>query len=63
MREELLGEGHPETLSTRHNLAELFVEMSRPERSQELFQKNVDMMQQNSKEQDHVVEQAKKEGN
>ena len=37
VREELLGDAHPETLSTRHNLAELLVDMGKPERSQELF--------------------------
>lgn len=50
VREELLGAGHPETLSTRHNLAELLVDMAQPERSQELFQKNVELMGQQQKQ-------------
>lgn len=29
VREELLGEAHPDTLATRHNLAELFIAWER----------------------------------
>jgi tetratricopeptide (TPR) repeat protein len=33
VREELLGEDHPETLSTRHNLGELYISWNKPERA------------------------------
>ena len=44
VRERLIGEDHPETLTSRHNMAELFVEMKKPERAQELFDMNVTLM-------------------
>lgn len=31
VREELLGEDHPDSLSTRHNLAELYIEWGKPD--------------------------------
>lgn len=31
LREELLGEDHPESLATRHNLAELYISWNKPE--------------------------------
>jgi len=37
IKEDLLGEEHPESLSTRHNLAECLIHMNKPERAQELF--------------------------
>ena len=33
VREELLGEDHPDSLATRHNLAELYIFWNKPERA------------------------------
>ena len=45
VRIELLGEDHPETLATRHNLAELFISWNKPDRAQELLNKNIELME------------------
>jgi tetratricopeptide (TPR) repeat protein len=45
VREELLGEDHPDSLSTRHNLAELYIEWGKPESAQEFLNKNVELME------------------
>lgn len=44
-RVALLGEAHPESLSTRHNLGELYLAMNKPERAQEYLKKNVELME------------------
>ena len=45
IREELLGEDHPDSLATRHNLAELYINWKKPERAQEYLNKNISLME------------------
>jgi hypothetical protein len=33
VREELLGEDHPDSLATRHNLAELYIFWNKPDKA------------------------------
>ena len=51
IREELLGEDHPDTLSTRHNLAELYISWNKPDQAQELLNLNVELMEKKNSEQ------------
>ena len=46
VRCELLGEDHPDSLATRHNLAELFLAWEKPERAQEYLNSNIALMEQ-----------------
>ena len=48
VREELLGEDHPDSLTTRHNLAELLLEQKKETRALELLNKNVELMEKKS---------------
>ena len=45
VREELLGEDHPETFATRHNLAELYIQWGKPKSAEEYLNKNVELME------------------
>jgi len=45
VREELLGLDHPDSLATRHNLAELYIEWGKPDSAQELLNKNIELME------------------
>lgn len=60
VREDLLGEDHPETLSTRHNLGELYIAWNKPERAQELLNKNIELMEKKSEQQREAIKQAQK---
>ena len=51
VRVELLGEDHPESMVTRHNLAELFIAWGKPEQATELLNKNVALMERRNDEQ------------
>ena len=44
IREELLGPSHPDTIASRHNIAELYISMSNPERAEEYLKENVKQM-------------------
>jgi tetratricopeptide (TPR) repeat protein len=43
--EELMGEDHPESMVTRHNLGELHLAMGKKQTAMEYLQKNVDLME------------------
>lgn len=58
IREELLGEDHPDSLSTRHNLAELYISWNKPEQAQELLNLNVELMEKKNKEQKEAAKEA-----
>ena len=60
VREELLGEDHPDSLSTRHNLAELYIEWGKPDSAQEYLNKNIELMEAKSKAQQEAIQQARK---
>jgi tetratricopeptide (TPR) repeat protein len=60
VREELLGEDHPDSLATRHNLAELYIEWNKPERAQELLNKNIELMEKKSKAQQEAINEIHK---
>ena len=45
IREELLGEDHPDALATRHSLGELYIDMGQGDKGQELLNQNVELMQ------------------
>lgn len=51
VRSELLGEDHPESMVTRHNLAELYLAWNKPEHAQELLNKNIALMERRNEEQ------------
>lgn len=44
IREKYFGQDHPETMATRHNLGELYVMWGKPDKAQEYFSENVDLM-------------------
>ena len=48
IREKLFGTDHPETMATRHNLGELYVLWNKPDKAQEFFNLNVELMQKKS---------------
>jgi len=48
IRTELLGEDHPDSLATRHNLAELYIAWGKPEQAQEHLNKNIELMEKKS---------------
>ena len=50
VREAMLGVGHPETIATRHNLANLLLEMNLPGKSKEMFEENLRIMKDNMKD-------------
>ena len=60
VREQLLGEDHPDSLSTRHNLAELYIEWGKPDSAQEYLNKNIELMEAKSKAQKEAIEQTMK---
>lgn len=41
VREEQLGEDHPDVIATRHNIAELYITWLKPEKAQEMLEKNI----------------------
>ena len=45
IREQLLGEDHPETFATRHNLAELYIQWDKPKSAEEYLNKNIELME------------------
>ncbi len=45
VREDSLGEDHPDCIATRHNIAELYIQWANPEKAQEYLQKNIDLME------------------
>ena len=61
MRTELLGNDHPETLATRHNLAELYITWNKPEQAQELLNKNIELMEKKSHTEAEATKKAMKE--
>lgn len=58
IRSELLGEDHPDSLATRHNLAELYLQWCKPERAQEYLNTNIELMEKKTKSQKEAVKQA-----
>ena len=63
IREELMGEDHPDTIATRHNIAELYIIWAKPDKAQEYLQKNIDLMEKKDKESKEDEEAARKEEN
>ena len=51
VRVELLGEDHPESMVTRHNLAELYIAWGKSEQAQEHLNRNVALMERRNEEQ------------
>ena len=58
-----MGEDHPDTIATRHNIAELYITWAKPDKAQEYLQKNIDLMEKKDKESKEDVEAARKEEN
>jgi tetratricopeptide (TPR) repeat protein len=58
LREKLFGDDHPETISTRHNIGELYVEWGKPEQAQEMFELNVSHMEKLNKDEREANEEA-----
>lgn len=50
IREKSLGESHPETIATRHNIAELLILQMKPEEAKQLLEKNMELMKQRTEE-------------
>ena len=48
IREKFFGADHPETMATRHNLGELYISWAKPDKAQEYFEQNVELMQKKS---------------
>ena len=48
IRERLFGIDHPDTCATRHNIGEVYVMMTLPEKAQEMFNLNVELMEKKS---------------
>lgn len=54
-----MGEDHPDTIATRHNIAELYIQWAKPDKAQEYLQKNIEVIE--KKQKDHQ-EQMKQQG-
>ena len=48
IREEEQGEDHPDTLATRHNIAELYITWAKPDKAKEYLELNIKYMEQRS---------------
>ena len=57
VRSELLGEDHPDSLATRHNLAELFLAWEKPERAQEYLNTNIALMEKKTQQQRDAIKE------
>ena len=44
IREQQLGEEHPETCAVRHNMGQLYEDWEKPEQAKQFFDKNVEVM-------------------
>jgi hypothetical protein len=60
VREEALGEDHPDCIATRHNIAELYIAKVMPDKAQEYLQKNIAIMEQRA-EKDKQMADIKKD--
>ena len=58
VRLEIFGDDHPETLTTRHNIGELYVEMGKPELAKELFDENLAIMEKKTSEEKELYDEA-----
>lgn len=45
VREDTLGEDHPDSIATRHNIAELYIQWAKPDKAQEQLEKNIKIME------------------
>lgn len=45
IREENQGEDHPDSIATRHNIAELYITMAKPDKAQEYLELNIKIME------------------
>ena len=50
VREETLGEDHPDVVATRHNIAELYIAWVKPEKAKEYLNKNIEVLSKYSKD-------------
>ena len=57
VRSELLGEDHPESMVTRHNLAEIIIAWDKTEQAQELLNRNVALMERRNDEQKKAAQE------
>ena len=51
---------HPDSLATRHNLAELYIEWGKPDSAQELLNKNIELMEKKTEAQRQAIKEAHK---
>jgi len=60
----MFGKDHPETISTRHNLGEMYMMWNKPDQAKELFDENIELMNaKNQKEKESVSAAMKDEPN
>ena len=45
IREENQGEDHPDSIATRHNIAELYITIAKPDKAQEYLELNIKIME------------------
>ena len=50
IREEHMGDDHPDTVAVRHNIAELYIQWAMPEKAKEYLEKNIEVMKKKEKE-------------
>ena len=60
IRETQMGEDHPDTCATRHNIAELYVEWVKPEKAQEYLERNIRLMEQRNERDKNLEPKEKK---
>ena len=59
IREKLFGLEHPETFATRHNLGELYIMWGKPDKAQEYFILNVELLEKKSAKEKELHEAAR----
>lgn len=57
VREKVLGPAHPDSIATRHNLAELYTTWAKPEKAREFLEENLKHMDELKKRQQKAQEQ------
>jgi tetratricopeptide (TPR) repeat protein len=60
VREEELGEDHPDCVATRHNIAELYIQWAKPDKAKEILERNIAIMEErNAKDQAELKDKMK----
>lgn len=57
IREEQVGEDHPDTCAVRHNIAELYVMWAKPDKAKEFISRNIEVMEKRTKEDKEMADE------